>query len=798
MNFKKIIKGSLATTLIFATAAVTGCKNETTKKHDLIEILENNMEERETENSVEKSVNKLVGYSKFSVTGTEIIQDYSEYGLLVTKTKLGFIGFYSLNYQKYLIEPQAGLTNYKVYTDNNLGYFVRTYKDKTYTIYDSLGNIIYESSLPYSVEKTTKINNELYVTIARDLKLAIERPIKDKIELPIIDKEFPFKEKFKISSLEKASIAAIKLELHFKYNEDYSLTKVSALPEEIQQEVTKPTSTDNTLTFGDQYASQNKVDLSKYGVEGRYLVKTNNTYSVTNKTNIIIKSFSIPNNAQQVYLIGNNLIYQTFTVDSLNPETANTNLEKTYAINLKTLTVTELDLSYLLFDLETMKDENGIHNYGIAHITKMDGNELEVGYSIVLIDENGKILEDLTKYESPQSFIKVGDNFYNEETKILYDSKLKEIAHLESINPVNIEYAKMFVGQENGKYGAISYDGKVLIPFIYDSLNPLDDKIDLKDNCLIAKKGNDYYSLNLSTGAAKHLGTDVKKLYNDLYVITDQTANTLSIISQNETYITFGSTYSQSIDVSSITSIETNKMTMSSLLGEYVVTEIQTASGTTHYVVNSITELKNASTFETIQAGNSGLYENGTRVMTWYELAEKYPDAFEEEGKILANIEGAGTYKTSFLAELEGELIIDESITEIEDAAFLSCSKLTSITLPSKITTIGFSTFKYCSSLTSIKIPSNVTTIENNAFAGTTIKEVIIDANITASMIENSELLSSARNLYIKNSIVIEDLTCLEENFMLKTDSNLEGYKQYTRVFKVNNIFKPRKQLKLQ
>lgn len=52
-------------------------------------------------------------------------------------------------------------------------------------------------------------------------------------------------------------------------------------------------------------------------------------------------------------------------------------------------------------------------------------------------------------------------------------------------------------------------------------------------------------------------------------------------------------------------------------------------------------------------------------------------------------------------------------VTEIDDAAFRNCRKLTSITIPEGIVRIGKLAFAECSSLTSITIPKTVTQIES-------------------------------------------------------------------------------------
>ena len=57
-------------------------------------------------------------------------------------------------------------------------------------------------------------------------------------------------------------------------------------------------------------------------------------------------------------------------------------------------------------------------------------------------------------------------------------------------------------------------------------------------------------------------------------------------------------------------------------------------------------------------------------------------------------------------------------VTSIGYGAFLYCSGLTSVTIPSGVTSIGDYAFSGCSGLTSVTIPSGVTSIGDYAFAG--------------------------------------------------------------------------------
>ena len=82
------------------------------------------------------------------------------------------------------------------------------------------------------------------------------------------------------------------------------------------------------------------------------------------------------------------------------------------------------------------------------------------------------------------------------------------------------------------------------------------------------------------------------------------------------------------------------------------------------------------------------------------------------EGNNITTIGGFGANLAS------SNVIIQEGITSIGDQAFLGCSGLTSVSLPSSLTSIGRNAFKDCSSLTGeLVIPKGVENIGYSAFS---------------------------------------------------------------------------------
>jgi hypothetical protein len=72
------------------------------------------------------------------------------------------------------------------------------------------------------------------------------------------------------------------------------------------------------------------------------------------------------------------------------------------------------------------------------------------------------------------------------------------------------------------------------------------------------------------------------------------------------------------------------------------------------------------------------------------------------------------------------------SITSIGASAFMGCSALREVIIPSTVTSVGQWAFRDCSSLSSVVIGENVESIGQSAFYGTALKEIVIPAKVTS------------------------------------------------------------------
>jgi subtilisin family serine protease len=84
--------------------------------------------------------------------------------------------------------------------------------------------------------------------------------------------------------------------------------------------------------------------------------------------------------------------------------------------------------------------------------------------------------------------------------------------------------------------------------------------------------------------------------------------------------------------------------------------------------------------------------------------------------------------------ELETDLVIPETVTEIKPYAFYGATCLTSLTIPYSVTTIGGYAFNYCSGLISITIGNSVTSIGSSAFYNCTNLTYITLGNSVTSI----------------------------------------------------------------
>ncbi|MGN0613137.1 MAG: leucine-rich repeat domain-containing protein, partial [Porcipelethomonas sp.] len=89
------------------------------------------------------------------------------------------------------------------------------------------------------------------------------------------------------------------------------------------------------------------------------------------------------------------------------------------------------------------------------------------------------------------------------------------------------------------------------------------------------------------------------------------------------------------------------------------------------------------------------------------------------------------------------EYNIPDSVTSIENGAFLECASLENITIPDSVTSIGNSAFGECTSLESIIIPDSVTSIGQDAFYKCTSLESITIEDPECEIYDDASTISN-------------------------------------------------------
>ena len=103
-------------------------------------------------------------------------------------------------------------------------------------------------------------------------------------------------------------------------------------------------------------------------------------------------------------------------------------------------------------------------------------------------------------------------------------------------------------------------------------------------------------------------------------------------------------------------------------------------------------------------------------------------------------------------------ITLPSGVTSIGGAAFEDCRGLTSLTIPPGVTEIGASTFRHCSGLTSLSLPSSLTSIGESAFEGCSgLTSLTIPSGVTSINESAFEDCSGLTSLAIPSSVTLID-----------------------------------------
>lgn len=240
----------------------------------------------------------------------------------------------------------------------------------------------------------------------------------------------------------------------------------------------------HSTNMGDDYGSGSTVQgldyvlLDDFGHPGYQRIKNSSRYIIFDNKGNEISSFTDPK-ADSSFFVGDYLIYQNSVkldqnnnnYDYINELGERYSLE-TYRINYLNAKKEAITVNYLLGttadDIHSFKNARGIYTYAYANLKIIsDKKILSPTKETYIIDATGALHDNVTGINLG-AFERLGDNYYNTDSKTIYDGNLNELSILTNMNPVKVDNADMIVCVVEGKYGAVNQRGKVVLPFEYD------------------------------------------------------------------------------------------------------------------------------------------------------------------------------------------------------------------------------------------------------------------------------------------------------------------------------------------
>lgn len=153
-----------------------------------------------------------------------------------------------------------------------------------------------------------------------------------------------------------------------------------------------------------------------------------------------------------------------------------------------------------------------------------------------------------------------------------------------------------------------------------------------------------------------------------------------------------------------------------------------------------------------------------------------------EPGTILSEVETQGwtftvtsIYTVNWNSEIT-EVIVPNSVTNIDDNAFSDCVNLKSAYIPDSVTSLGEGIFAGCSSLTEVRLPDGIDAIPGGMFSGTAISDFTIPDTVTSIGDWAFSYCYSLSSITIPSSV-----TYIGEGAFSKIDSSLDIYFESTR-----------------
>lgn len=403
--------------------------------------------------------------------------------ILQVKNEEGYIGFYSLLNNDWIVAPRLvpGTFSYSSWNISQIDRVLQISYEDQYFLYDALGNLLHVSEYAYNSSSMTLRNKLYYLSLVLNdgITYVFEYDAKGKAkEVPEVPDQIVINENV----------------------EEYDGPKLNEIFKE------------------------GSIELDGYGLKGYEMMRNGQGYITVFQNGSAVSSFYIDNNVNLIGIVDTSIYFQLYT--QLNEEAEeysfsvgnNKYFLETFKIDIKTGARTELDLKVLFTRISPLVDSNGNVNVYLAEyqlITKA----LTLGQRMRRLVDKQFIFHEYYGISEPTDLLQIAENrYYDAGNRVLYDENLKPITYLSNLNNLQrYDRQKVFVGQVDGKYGLIDFNGKVVAEFVYDSIY-----VNLgRNNKYIVTKDGIAYRLTAGSNNLENLGTGFTQIDTNLFRAKD-------------------------------------------------------------------------------------------------------------------------------------------------------------------------------------------------------------------------------------------------------------------------------------
>ena len=423
------------------TLLLPGCKNNKNKnkKGDVINnlVLQANVQAKRKNIYSDFTMKDALSFVDFDLVSSLTYEN----GFIKILDTQGEWNFISPIAEQPIASALSNTVTTETYKSKHAGGYLRiTDSDKT-TIKDALGNTLIENS------------EQEFVTIS------------------VTDATNPKQPDLCYAQIDIVKADSSKSTKYFVYDEKGQVKSVATIDSDINDDYGQ----------GSTISGLSPTSLDDYGHKGYKRFKNSSRFIIFDNNNPAneIASFTDPN-ADAEFFAGDYFIYQ----NSIKLDDNNNNYDyinasgeryalETYKINYLTAKSEAIKVNYVISTTKPISplfDEKSVYNYVYTDVrTISDKKMLSSTVETFIIDSAGALHDNVTGIDLGK-FERIGKNFYNTDSKTIYDGNLNEISILSNMKPRLINNADVIICNVEGNYGAINSEGKVVIPFKYDQI----------------------------------------------------------------------------------------------------------------------------------------------------------------------------------------------------------------------------------------------------------------------------------------------------------------------------------------